>query len=216
MSLIELENSVNKSEIELLKYGIYYYYWKKSRKKNKYYLLSNSKRNIIKCNFLILIALLIALISSIFIYKKNGFSLATEYFIVLAAIIVCVCIYINSVNKICKLIKSSVIAIFDIDEQFLIIRNCSNLPFVQIHERRQFFRINDIEKLEYDYAYEINNKGIIIWDRIGYVPSWTAVYIYIEQKKILLFVGNKLPQNFYNFFNFVVKLKIEEKKDYSR
>ena len=62
----------------------------------------------------------------------------------------------SNVNcRIYKLIKSSVIAIFDIDEQFLIIRNCSNLPFVQIHERRQFFRINDIEKLEYDRQVKI-------------------------------------------------------------
>ena len=129
-------------------------------------------------------------------------------------------LYYKNAVKLIDRLPGFPIAVSDLEKGVLKIRNSSHLPFVQTTQ--DDFRI-DIANLQYikvNVANKVYNGRQQLWVLHKQIPSWTALSV--RGKTVdgkcetqLLFVGERMPENMYDFFEITLRLKLERKADYS-
>ena len=113
------------------------------------------------------------------------------------------------------------IAVADLDRGVLKIRNLSNLPFLQTPGRRWQVEISSLQYCRIDSAYMIRNGREKIWNYFGYSPTWSALSVGFgktadRNRRQLLFVGSRIPENIFQFFTLTLSLQPIRNADYSR
>lgn len=216
---ISLQYTVNQSDIDLLKHGICCYKWIRSKHYDRYYLYPCKSIYIYTRIIVILLSLLLFtfLISSL-IFNKTDYLLFSVGVAIIFATFLFAIKYIKQTTNRVKKIPPFAIAWIDIKkEQFSVIKHAKT-PFIQIKQERLLFSICEIDHFEKYSAYEIHNcDQSVISDIIGYLPSWSSLYLITKNnEKILVFTGGKIPFFILSFIEEKLNKKLYEKYNFSR
>ncbi len=219
---IRLNHVVSTREYPLLRHGIGYYTWVKSRKADRYYLLPLKKyeKNCRLVGGIAGVIILCVLFCTWFYHLQGWLGVLVGGCIVNGLTCFFVFLYYKNAVKLIDRLPGFPIAVSDLEKGVLKIRNSSHLPFVQTTQ--DDFRI-DIANLQYikvNVANKVYNGRQQLWVLHKQIPSWTALSV--RGKTVdgkcetqLLFVGERMPENMYDFFEITLRLKLERKADYS-
>ncbi len=219
---IQLNATIRKCDRKLLRYGILYYSWVKSHKHNCYYLLPRKRQERLKRKAGTIIVFIATLIISMLYFYQNGGLFAVLFMGIIFNLTICFIewLYYQSCCRIINQLPNLPIAIVNIDNGYLKVRNLYKMPFVQIPGKHWKIDIANLKYLRVFSAYRIYNGNQVEWDLVGYVPSWTSLSLCYEVTgevvMQLLFVGAKLPDDLLEFFTAALSMKIEREENYSR
>lgn len=219
---IQLNHVVPPQKYQLLKCGIVYYTWVKSNRKNRHYLLplKQCEKTVRRTGAAVFLFVL-TILFGVWLYREQWrWELMLFCGMVGGILYFLVCQYVRRAVQIIGLLPRFPIAVADLDRGFLIIRNRSALPFVQICEDTWRVELPQLQYVRENTAYKICNGKEKLWRYLGKSPTWTALTVgYGESpgqcRTQLLFVGIRIPENIVEFFDSTLGLDRELHADNS-
>ena len=220
---IQLNHVVSPQNYRLLKDGIRYYTWVRSRRRNRHYLLplkegEKTARQVGGVVFFLVISILCYFW---FFRGQGGWGLMLFGCVADGLSGLLLFRYCRRAAGIIDLLPRFPIAVADLDRGFLKIRNRSGLPFVQTREDSWRIECAALRYVKENSAYKIYNGKEKLWRYFGKAPTWFALSVGYEESPgqcdtQLLFVGSRIPENVFEFFETTLGLELQQHEDYSR